>query len=162
MPFPAGSRTAAPAGPGPPSADLSAPSCRGAHPRGPASWPCGWSFPACRRGGWGRRTPPPPRRRRGRRPPADSPAGGRLPAHSLSRQRGGGLMDSSAAHTQLLRQLLAGDAFALSGGERRQKCLFCGRGHRVFSFVRFDKAILPHFQYFSHDFADFGPAGSYR
>jgi hypothetical protein len=71
-------------------------------------------------------------------------------------------MDSSAAHTQLLRQLLAGDAFALGGGERRQKCLFCGRGHRVFSFVRFDKAILPHFQNFSHDFAGFGPAGSYR
>ena len=65
-------------------------------------------------------------------------------------------------NTQLLRQLLAGDAFALGGGERRQKCLFCGRGHRVFSFVRFDKAILPHFQYFSHDFAGFGPAGSYR
>ena len=69
---------------------------------------------------------------------------------------------SKDIHTQLLRQLLAGDAFALGGGERRQKCLFCGRGHRVFSFVRFDKAILPYFQNFSHDFAGFGPTASYR
>ena len=91
-----------------------------------------------------------------------APPGGGFQRVALSRQCGGGLMDSSAAHTQLLRQLLAGDAFALGGGERRQKCLFCGRGHRVFSFVRFDKAILPHFQSFSHDFAVFGPAGSYR
>ena len=91
-----------------------------------------------------------------------APPGGGFQRIALSRQCGRSLVDSSAAHTQLLRQLLAGDAFALGGGERRQKCLFCGRGHRVFSFVRFDKAILPHFQNFSHDFAGFGPAGSYR
>ena len=91
-----------------------------------------------------------------------APPGGGFQRVALSRQCGGSLMDSSAAHTQLPGQLLAGDAFALGGGERRQKCLFCGRGHRVFSFVRFDKAILPHFQSFSHDFAGFGPTGSYQ
>ena len=90
-----------------------------------------------------------------------APPGGSFQRIALRRQRGGGLVDGGAAHAQLPGQLLARDALALRGGKGRQEGLFCGRGHRISSFLVCNKSILPHFQKFSHDFAGFCPAVSY-